>query len=469
MLSFKMFITEKTDAKDWQKYLKSNSMLAAGVDVLKILTKGKYKAYIVGGTVRDIILGDNPHDVDIATNMPLEAIESLFKSHDIGKSKDFGIVTIKHKGHDFEVAQFREDGKYIDGRRPETVNIVSNFKDDANRRDFSINSMGIDKDGNIIDYFDGKRDIKNKVIRAVGNPLDRFKEDKLRMMRAARFAAKLDFDIDDDTKNAIIDQSGYIKDIAMERVRDELLKTAGYGGDKFAKMIEILDSVGILEIILPEIVQMKKFEHNPKHHPEGGVFDHVMAALKASKSKDPITNLSILLHDIGKNVTHSITDEGPRYLGHAKEGLDIIDTIADRLKLSNDDRDAVKFASLNHMKFHELTKMSNSKIIKLIRDKNFQILVDVAKADAEARGHLWNPDEWETILDKIEKVKNGMKPSEYDELKKLLNGNKIMNILNIKAGPKLGDIINNTLDWAIDNGVKDSKTLYKYIEDTYGE
>lgn len=466
MKSFKSIITE--DKNRWNEYIKSNKMLAAGVDALKILTKGKYKAYIVGGTVRDIVLGDNPHDVDIATNMPIEEIEKLFKAYDIGKSKDFGIVSVKHNGFDFEVAQFRADGKYLDGRRPESVEIVSDFEGDANRRDFSINAMGIDKDGNIIDFFDGKKDIKNKVIKAVGNPAERFKEDRLRMMRAARFASKLDFEIEKETMDAMVDQAGFIQDIAMERVRDELLKTAGYGGKEFAKMIEILDAAGILKVILPEVVQMKKFEHDPKHHPEGGVWAHTLEALKKSRTKDPVANLAILLHDIGKTVTYAKKEDGmPSYFKHAQEGLDLIDVIADRLKLSNDDKKKIVFATLNHMKIHDITKMSNAKIIELIRDKNFDFLMDVARADAESRVGLFKDEEWQAVLDKIAKVHENMKPSEYDELKKLLNGGKIMDLLGIKPGPKLGEIINKSLEWALDNEIKDADAIYKYIEDTY--
>jgi len=155
------------------------------------------------------------------------------------------------------------------GRRPESIKITGSFEKDAERRDFTINAMGIDKDGNIIDYFDGTKDIKDKVLRTVGNPKERFGEDYLRMLRAARFSAKLGFDIDPDTKQAAKDLASNIKGLATERIKDEIFKAASGTGDKFARFISELDDMGILDIILPEIVKLKGMEHNPEHHPEG--------------------------------------------------------------------------------------------------------------------------------------------------------------------------------------------------------
>jgi tRNA nucleotidyltransferase (CCA-adding enzyme) len=469
MISFKEFISEEKISSDrWKEYLKSNKMLSAGVEVLNTLTRNNNKAYIVGGAVRDIIIGDDPHDIDIATNMPINKLESLFPSHDIGQSKDFGIITAKHKGYDFEIAQFREDGTYSNGRKPDKVKIVVDFKSDASRRDLTINAMGIDQNGNIIDFFNGQKDIKNKIIRTVGNPDDRFKEDKLRLLRVARFASKLNFNIDDKTKYAMKNYSGKLDQISVERIRDELLKTAGYGGKEFANMIRILDETNILKHILPEIVKMKEYKHDVKHHPEGDVWEHVLNALRKSNSKNPITNLSILLHDIGKTATLTYKENGmPQYLGHAKEGMMLIDSIVKRLKISNIDKEAIKFAALNHMKFHDILKMSNSKILKLMRDQNFNILLDVAKADAESRNHLWNPKEWEDIINKLKTVKEDMTPNEYEKIRKLINGKKIMEILNIKPGKELGKIISDSLEWVLDNNIKNSEQIYKYIKDKY--
>lgn len=470
MITFQQFITESNvDKQRWGKYLKSNKMLSTGVDVIKQITKKKYKAYIVGGAVRDIILGDNPHDIDISTNMPIEDIEKMFKSHAVGSSEDFGIITIIHKGFDFEIAQFRKDGSYVDGRKPDRIEIVMDFESDASRRDLSINAMGIDSDGNIIDFFNGSKDIKNKIIRTVGDPSRRFEEDKLRMMRALRFASKLGFEIDGDTKDAIKSKATDITQVSYERIRDELMKTAGYGGKEFAHMVELLDETGILAVILPEISSMKDFEHSVETHPEGNVAQHTLSALRSSKSKDAITNLSILLHDVGKTVTKTDTPDGPKYLGHAKKGVELVDTIARRLKMTTKDRERMIFATLNHMKFHDILKMNNSTILKLIKNDNFDTLVDVAKADSQSRLHLWNPDEWEEIMVKIQQVKDSVSPDEYDKLKKLINGNDIMKMLNLKSGPQLGQIIKQTLNWAIDNNINNVEDINKHIISTYGD
>ena len=190
--------------KQWQKFVSDSKELSAGVKVLRKINKMGYKAYIVGGSVRDIVLGNTKfHDVDIATNAPMNKLESLFKVYSIGKSKDFGIVVVSEGGFTFEIAQFRKDGKYVDGRRPESITITGEFEQDASRRDFTINAMGINANGEIIDYFDGKKDIKNKILKTVGDPRQRFGEDYLRMLRAPRFASKLGMTIDKGTEKAI--------------------------------------------------------------------------------------------------------------------------------------------------------------------------------------------------------------------------------------------------------------------------
>lgn len=262
------YITEAETIKDFKEYVAKNPLLKKAMEIIAILSKHG-KAYIVGGAVRDIVLGKEPDDIDIATNVPMEKIEELFPTHDIGKNKDFGIVVAEYKGESFEIAQFRKDGTYSDGRRPDKIEIVPDFKDDAARRDFTINAMGLDSEGNIIDYFDGMKDIKDKVLRTVGNPSERFGEDYLRMLRAIRFSSRLGFKLDDKTAKAIKDGSENINKIAGERIKKEFVKMAEQDGSKFADAIVELDNVGLLDKILPEIVKLKEFKHNVKFHPEG--------------------------------------------------------------------------------------------------------------------------------------------------------------------------------------------------------
>jgi len=322
----KQVIIESDSVKDWQTYINRIPMLKTGIDILnRILSIGndmgmdKPLAYIVGGTIRDIITGDKePDDIDIATNVPIDELEKHFKTHDIGANKDFGIIVVSQDGEDFEIANFRADGEYSDGRRPDDVEIVMDFKKDAERRDFTINAMGVDKDGNVVDYFDGKGDIKNKILKTVGDPEKRFQEDYLRMWRAVRFASRMDFKIDDKTMKAIKSNSKRTVGLAVERIMKELKKMAGQSGSKFANAIETLINTGLLQYILPEIIQMDDFEHSVEHHPEGNVLQHTLAALKNSESVNPIINLAILFHDIGKIKTHSISDKDMhQYIGHS--------------------------------------------------------------------------------------------------------------------------------------------------------
>jgi len=455
--------------KDWMQYVKKNSELAAGVKVLQKINKAGYKAYIVGGPVRDITLGKQPNDIDIATNMPMDKLSKMFKTYDIGKSKDFGIVVAKEGGHDFEIAQFRADGKYIDGRRPEAVTIKGSFEDDAGRRDFTINAMGINAKGEILDYFDGKRDIQNKVLRTVGDPLKRFGEDYLRIMRLARFSSKLGFDIDPETKKAAKKLSPNILSLSPERIKDELIKSASQSGEKFAEYIQILADLKILRLILPEVMNLKWFRENLQHHPEtrghgGTVYSHVMAALKQSKTADPIKNLAILLHDVGKGVSLSHEEGLPRYLRHARKSVDLVNDLANRLKMSTKEREALIFGVGNHMKFHNILKMKPSKIAKLANDDNWDVLVAVGKADEYSRGETFrHAGEFEKIVDRAVEIKNKYGTKEVEKRLKLVDGNHVMTITGLKPGPKVGEIIKNTTEWIMDNDVKDKDIIDDYI------
>lgn len=277
-----IYINEDNQISKWNEYVDRIPMLKKGVEIITRLEKEggpDARAYIVGGAVRDIITGEKePDDIDIATNVSVDKIEQIFgKSHDIGKNKEFGIVIVTIDGEDFEVANFRSDGKYSDGRRPDSIKIEMDFKTDAGRRDFTINAMGVDKDGNIIDYFDGQKDIKNKVIRTVGDPDQRFGEDYIRMLRAVRFGSRLGFKISDETMEAIQKlaqnispkQPGQEKGVAGERIYKEFKKMAEQEGPKFADALEMLDKSGMLQYILPEVAKLKEFKHSVEHHPEG--------------------------------------------------------------------------------------------------------------------------------------------------------------------------------------------------------
>ena len=468
-MKFKRYLIEERELlKDWQGYIKRNKELSTAVTILNKINRAKYKAYIVGGSVRDIILGNlKPHDVDIATNMPMDELGRMFKTYNIGKSKNFGIVVVKFGGHDFEIAQFRNDGTYFDGRRPDSVTITGKFKEDVERRDFTINAMGINAKGEIMDYFDGKRDIKNRILKTVGDPYKRFGEDYLRMMRLARFSAKLGFEIEKDTEKAAQKLSHNIKGLAPERIKDELMKSASQSGDKFAEYIVKLDKLKLLKYILPEIVNLKWYRENLQHHPEtrgegGTVFSHVMQALKKSDTKNPIKNLAILLHDIGKGVSLSHQEGLPKYLGHAKKSVELVDAIADRLKMSNKERESLIFAVGNHMKFHKILNMKPSKIAKLVNDDNWDVLVAVAKADELVRG-FDNKGDFAKTVEKAIKVKDKFGMKQVNKQVKLVDGKDVMKLTGLKPGKKVGEIIKKTTEWIMDNNIEDQEEINKHI------
>jgi len=236
--------------------------------IMKTINDLNYDVYIVGGAVRDMIMGKVPNDIDIATNMPICEIENTFQSYDIGKSKEFGIHTIIMNNYSFEVANFRTEDTYSDGRHPDEVKIVNTFEEDSKRRDFTFNAMGMTIDGDVVDYHNGQEDIKNKVLRTVGDPSDRFAEDFIRIMRAIRFSAKFGFKMAPEVENAIkANAHMMMKCVSPERVWNEMTKMAS--GKNFHKAVEMMFDMGVMEHVFPEVDAMKNFFHSPQHHPEG--------------------------------------------------------------------------------------------------------------------------------------------------------------------------------------------------------
>jgi len=435
-----------------------NPMYSAAVKVLnRIESELSEKAYIVGGCVRDIIMGKEPKDVDIASSADPEQISQIFKTHDIGKSKDFGIVVVQQDGFSFEVAQFREDGEYTDNRRPDSVKAVKSFEKDAMRRDFTINALGIDKDGEIIDYVGGLDDLKNKIIKAVGDPKKRFKEDALRILRLLRFAAKTGFDVDENTLTSATELLDSLQTLSVERIRDEFFKSAETG-ESLARFIEKLDELGILERLIPEFHKMKGLKHNPKHHPEGGPYEHTLSALRASKSTNPLTNLAVLFHDLGKTTTLGYKNDQPTYYGHEAAGVPIFNGIAARLKFSNDDKEAINYAIENHMRGHNIDKMNDKKILQLRHNKHWDLLKDVIYSDEASRLHVFEPEKFETKMGKVEDVLKKFENKPVNEFEKqmgtIINGKMIMELLPNVKGEEIGRIKNAVRDWVIEMGMK---------------
>jgi tRNA nucleotidyltransferase/poly(A) polymerase len=463
-----------TEAKyeKWDEAKQQSAELQSALKVMKKLNDAGFEAMIVGGAVRDFVLGKIPNDIDITTNATPDEVDKVFgKTYDIGKNKAMGVSVVKEGDFTFEVATYRTDA-YDDitkGKGADKVELSTSFKDDTARRDFTINALGIDADGNIVDHHGGIEHIDKKVISTVGDPNLRFAEDRVRQLRAIRFASRLGFDIDEKTMNAIKSNAPEIQKVAAERLAKEILKMAEQTGEKFAAAIQLLDQAELLQYILPEIYGLKEMPHNPIHHPEGGskVLGHVLEALKTNKVADPTLNLAILFHDVGKLTTHG---DGDTYHGHAGESKPLINKIAASLKLDNELRDAMLFAAENHMKVGDFLDMSNNKIAQLMSNKNFDLLMKVAEADFKARGETkFDQKEWDDIQKKIANIKEKFKDNDaIKAIRKVVNGNMVMGLRpEIKPSKAMGDIIDKTTAWILDNDidvVKDINTIEDFIK-----
>lgn len=438
-------------------------------EILEILNKHG-SAYLVGGCVRDIFLGIVPHDFDIVSNVSMDKIEELFSTHSIGKNKDFGILVVNYKGESFEISQCRVDGAYKNHRHPSEISIVDDVKLDVFRRDFSCNGLLMNSEETIIDYVGGLEDIKNKILRTIGNPYERFEEDALRLLRAIRFSNRFDFTIEENTYKALCENASKIQFIAKERIHQELIKMCSMGGKKFAKCIENMSECGLLKYIYPEVENLKNFPHSKIHHPEStDVFGHVIEALKCCESNKSEVLLSILFHDLGKQLTYVYNEEKQKhsYHGHDEKGIELIDQISKRFNWSNDLKQIVCYCCLNHMKFHTLYKMKKSKIIKLLFSEFFNYLYEVAKCDTFCRGYNLAIEEWTKNENKLNELKKeGITFEYFQELRKVINGEFIMKHRNIKTGKEVGYFLQKLLDFIIDHKLdfKNEKEIIKYLK-----
>ena len=311
--------------------------------ILEKLNDAGYDGYIVGGAVRDYVMGNEPHDWDIATNAKPEQVKSLF-SRTLDTGIKHGTVTAKVGGEGYEITTYRCDGLYSDGRHPDSVEFVDRIEDDLARRDFTINAMAMDVNGNIVDPFGGLNDIKRGVIRCVGNPDDRFSEDALRMMRAVRFESKFGFELDSDTKDAIVRNADGLKNVSAERVCDEFTKMLVSANPKKG-FIDAYET-GITKQVLPEFDRMMECEQNtPYHYANVGI--HTLDAVENIRP-DPMLRWTMLLHDAGKPVTKEHDRGRDTFYGHPLASKEIADDVMRRLHFSNKDRMVVDSLIENH-------------------------------------------------------------------------------------------------------------------------
>ena len=341
-----------------------------------------FVAYWAGGCVRDRLMGRIPADYDVATNARPDAVESLFPGC-IAVGKSFGVLRVPAGDHFYEVATFRGEGDYRDGRRPGTV-VFSDPETDAQRRDFTINAMFYDVDGDrVLDYVGGRADIDARVIRCVGDPLLRFQEDHLRMLRAVRFSFTLGFRLDAPTADAIRQLAPLIARVSAERIEQELTRTlveSIHPGDAVAE----LDRLGLLSVVLPEVAAMKGQPQPPEFHPEGDVFAHTLLMLNLMRTRSIELAYAALLHDVGKPGTATDAGDRIRFHGHAAEGAAMAAAILKRLRFPHDTVDRVVACVRDHMRTMDVRRMRQSTLRRLVGAPTFETELELHRLDCLA-------------------------------------------------------------------------------------
>ena len=406
---------------------------STATDIARRLQEAGHTAYFAGGCVRDELLGLHPHDYDIATSAKPVEVQKLFP-HTQAVGAHFGVILVMEHAHAFEVATFRSDHEYLDGRRPEMVTF-STPEEDATRRDFTINGMFHDPVAEkFIDFVGGQADLQSRTLRAIGDPAARFREDKLRLLRAIRFAARFDYDIEPRTWDAIRAHAADLHAVSAERIREELVKILVHPGR--LRGFDLLDKSGLLKEVLPEIEALKGCEQPPQFHPEGDVFVHTRAMLALLPPEAPAALvLAVLFHDIGKPPTfrYHADEDRIRFSGHDRVGAAMTEKVMERLRFSRHDTDRVAEAVRQHMVFKDVQNMRTAKLKRFMAREGFAEELELHRVDCQSsHGSL---DNYDFLKAKAEEFANEplIPPP-------LLTGRDLI-ALGWKPGPHFGPIL----------------------------
>jgi len=431
--------------------------------VCRTLREKGYQAYLVGGCVRDLVLGREPVDYDVSTDATPEQVQHMFpRSLMVGAQ--FGVVFVTEDSAHVEVATFRSDRGYSDGRHPDRVVYSKRPKDDVLRRDFTINALLMDPETNeVLDFVGGREDLHAGIVRAIGKPRERFEEDKLRMMRAVRFAARFGYRIEDATFAAIKELAPEIRQVSAERVRDELTKMLLTEGAA-RRAFELLDESGLLVQVLPEIARTKGVEQAPQFHPEGDVWVHTLlmiGELKAGMS--PALAWGVLLHDVGKPATFK-PPSGPngriRFDEHVEVGTRMAIEICRRLRFSNEDTDQIAALVANHLRFKDVLQMKPSTLKRFVRLKRFEEHLELHRLDCMAsHGHLENYDFVRRFLADT--------PPEEVRPARVLTGDDLKE-LGFPPGPKYKEILDAVEEAQLNGKIRSHEGAVEFVEETFG-
>ena len=454
---------------------KDNPGYLAAREIVVALRAANYQAYFAGGCVRDLLLGLEPQDFDVATSATPDVVLKLFPAKKtLAVGAHFGVVLVCDEGGaKTEVATFRHDGAYSDGRRPDAVRFSTDSREDVLRRDFTINGMLLDpivleETGDAasatLDYVNGREDLAAHILRAIGDPALRFAEDKLRMLRAVRFAARLDLEIEPRTMQAIRNTAAQIDQVSSERIRDELTRMLTEGHARRA--FELLDATGLLQQVLPEAVRLHGVAQPPQFHPEGDVWVHTMLLLeKLPPDASPTLAWGALLHDIGKPATYRAPDPNDphdriRFNGHVEVGVRMAEEILGRLRFSNEDIAQIVALVKNHMRFGDILHMRQATLKRFLRLPRFDEHLSLHRLDCtSAHGDLRLYD--------FAKQQYGAAPVETISPKLLLTGRELI-AAGYKPGPRFKAMIEDAEDAQLEGAISTSEEALTIVRQRFG-
>jgi len=429
------------------------------LEIVRTLKAKGYETYFVGGCVRDLVMGKEPKDYDIVTNASPPEIMSLFP-HTVAVGAHFGVVMVIIEGISYEVATFRWEGAYEDGRHPSRVRFT-HLQEDVKRRDFTVNGLAmIPETGEVIDYVGGLADIKRRIIRTIGPPSDRFKEDHLRMLRAVRFASQLGFAIEEETGKAISSQARLIHRISAERIREELTKIITQPGAK--RGLLLLMETGLMREVLPEVDVLAQVEQPHEFHPEGDVFTHTVKMFDFMEGEEMDRRLAwaALLHDTGKAQTRDTIDGRVHFYGHGEKSVEIAEKIMERLRFSKEDKECVLMLIKQHMRFMHVKDMAPRTLKKFLRLPHFHLHLALHRLDCLAsHGDLTNYYFCFEML----------KSLSQEELHppRLISGHDLI-AWGFTPGPLMGKILRSVEDAQLDGKIVTKDEAQAFVMEKWG-
>ncbi len=435
-------------------------------EIVSTLRKQGHQAYLAGGCVRDLLLSREPADYDVATNATPQQVMQIFpQTYAVGEQ--FGVVLVPQsqsdgatgalarQGTTVEVATFRSDVGYSDGRHPDEVRFTQDPREDVQRRDFTINGMMLDPATNdVLDFVGGRDDLKAGIIRAIGDPERRFTEDKLRMLRAVRFAARFNYKIDPATMSAIQKLAPEIHQVSCERVREELTKMLTEGQAR--KAFALLDTTKLLPEVLPEIAAMKGVQQPPQYHPEGDVFVHTLLLLeKLPAGASKTLAWGALLHDVGKPATFRIAPDRIRFDGHVEVGVKMAAEILRRLRFSNHETDQILALVDNHMRFGAVQRMKQSTLKKFLRLPAFEEHLELHRIDClSSHGQL---DAYEYTREQLRSM-----PPEAIRPTPLITGRDLIEA-GYEPGPRFKEVLTAVEDAQLEGRLASREAAMEYV------